>query len=106
MPKSSAESSLGTEDSPGADDLPTEFRRLRPRDLEALQRLRERGPLTIPQAYDCGHVDSESKGHGMNRLVAIGLVAFSGWDSDTDDGLWSVTAKGRQVGMPGSRQET
>ena len=79
------------------EEVAGDYRRLRGRDLEALCRLMERGPLTIPEAYDCGHVDSESKGHGMNRLVAVGLVVFYGWDTAADDGLWNITVKGRRA---------
>ncbi len=71
-------------------------RSLRPVDLEALQRLRDRGPLTIPQAYDCGHKENESTGHGMNRLVAAGYAVFCRWDDDLDDALWSITMRGRR----------
>jgi len=84
-------STLGTHEPPG------EHRRLRPRDLEALQRLRDLGPLTIPQAYDCGHADSETTGHGMNRQVASSCAVFCGWDSATDDGLWTITERGRRT---------
>lgn len=59
--------------------------------------MRNRGPLTIPEAYDCGHVNNESNGHGMNRLVAATLVVCSGWDHDQDDGLWSITAEGKRL---------
>lgn len=71
--------------------------RLRPCDREALQRLRDRGPLTIPQAYDCGHSHNETTGHGMNRLVAANLVVFHGWDPAADDALWVLTTKGKKT---------
>lgn len=74
-----------------------ELRRLRPRDLEALRRLRDHGPLTIPQAYDCGHADGESSGHGMNRLVAASLAVFQGWDADENDSLWVITRRGERA---------
>lgn len=70
--------------------------RLRPADLEALRRLRELGPLTIPQAYDCGHSLNETKGHGMNRLVAASLAVFHDWDATKDDALWVITSKGKK----------
>lgn len=73
------------------------YARLRPSDREALHRLRDRGPLTIPQAYDCGHSHNESTGHGMNRLVAANLAAFHGWDHGADDALWALTAKGKKA---------
>jgi hypothetical protein len=68
---------------------------LRSRDVEALSRLFDNGPLTIPQAYDCGLSDIETTGHGMNRLVAASLVAFSGWHSEDEDALWMITARGK-----------
>jgi len=71
--------------------------RFRPCDREALRRLRDRGPLTIPQAYDCGHSHNETTGHGMNRLVAANLAAFHGWDSGADDALWTLTNKGKKA---------
>jgi hypothetical protein len=80
-----------------------ELRRLRPRDLEALRRLQDHGPLTIPQAYDCGHADGESSGHGMNRLVAASLAVYQGWDADENDSLWVITrrgARGLRAGRP------
>jgi hypothetical protein len=75
---------------------PTPRSRLRPLDLEALRRLRDHGPLTIPQAYDCGHSLHESKGHGMNRLVAACFAVFHEWDAARDDALWSITSKGKK----------
>lgn len=72
-------------------------RHLRALDLEALRRLRDLGPLTIPQAYDCGHSLNEAKGHGMNRLVAAAFVLFNDWDAITDDSLWKITNRGRNV---------
>ena len=72
-------------------------RNLRPIDTEALQRLRDRGPLTIPQAYDCGHRDHEVTGHGMNRLVSAGYTVFCRWDADRNDALWMITQRGRKV---------
>lgn len=83
--------------SPASGKRSGEHRRLRPRDLEALRRLRDLGPLTIPQAYDCGHGDSETTGHGMNRLVATTLAVFHGWDAVDDDALWTITAQGRRA---------
>ena len=71
--------------------------RLRPCDREALHRLHDRGPLTIPQAYDCGHSHNETTGHGMNRLVAAHLAAFHGWDLRADDALWVLTSKGKMI---------
>ena len=68
--------------------------KLRPRDFEALCRLRDNGPLTIPQAYDCGHSNNETTGHGMNRLVAASLVAFCGWNKEDEDALWMITPRG------------
>ena len=65
---------------------------LRPTDVEALRRLRDRGPLTIPQAYDCGH-----NAHGMNRLVGAEYAFFSGWDPALDDALWNITKRGRSA---------
>jgi len=74
---------------------PSSHPRLRSQDVEALNRMFERGPLTIPQAYDCGHSDNESTGHGMNRLVAASLVTFSGWNQEDEDALWALTARGK-----------
>ncbi len=73
-----------------------EQRQLRPKDFEALRRLQNRGPLTIPEAYDCGHRDTEATGHGMNRLVAARYAVFDSWDADRDDGLWVITERGRE----------
>jgi hypothetical protein len=78
-------------------------RRLRARDFEALQRMLDLGPLTIPQAYDCGHVDNETTGHGMNRLVAASLVIFQGWNESENDALWMITEKGRKALANGLR---
>jgi hypothetical protein len=75
--------------------LASSGQRLRPCDREALHRMRDRGPLTIPQAYDCGHSHNETTGHGMNRLVAAQLAAFHGWDPRADDALWVLTNKGK-----------
>lgn len=72
-------------------------KRLRPCDLEALLRLRDQGPLTIPMAYDCGHSHNETNGHGMNRLVGATLAVFHDWDPVEDDALWAITSKGRRV---------
>lgn len=74
---------------------PSSQPRLRTQDVEALSRLFDRGPLTIPQAYDCGHSDNESTGHGMNRLVAASLVTFSGWNKEDEDALWMITGRGK-----------
>ena len=71
-------------------------RRLRPQDVEALRRLLDQGPITIPQAYDCGYTDNETTGHGMNRLVAAALAIFHGWNADDDDALWAITERGRR----------
>lgn len=70
---------------------------MRARDIEALRRLRVEGPLTIPQAYDCGHLDGESTGHGMNRLVAAALVAFHAWSDEDEDALWMITERGKSA---------
>ncbi len=72
-------------------------RRLRPRDIEALRRMLDDGPLTIPQAYDCGHAESESKGHGMNRLVAAALAVYCGWHQEDADALWMITERGKSA---------
>jgi len=74
---------------------PTAHPRLRPQDVEALSRLLANGPLTIPQAYDCGHSDNETTGHGMNRLVAASLATFSGWNQEDEDAMWMITARGK-----------
>jgi len=57
----------------------------------------ELGPLTIPQAYDCGHSTNETTGHGMNRLVAAALVSFHGWNQLDEDALWMITERGRRA---------
>jgi hypothetical protein len=51
--------------------------------------------LTIPRAYDCGHKDTETTGHGMNRLVAAGYAVYHRWDADEDDALWALTERGK-----------
>ena len=76
---------------------PSSHPRLRSQDVEALNRLLDHGPLTIPQAYDCGHSDNESTGHGMNRLVAASLATFSGWNAKDEDALWMITARGKDA---------
>lgn len=68
---------------------------MRPVDVDALRRLRDRGPLTIPEAYDCGHETVRGEGHGMHRLTSAGYVVFLGWDGDKNDGLWTITRRGR-----------
>ena len=78
----------------GTGGRPSQNRRLRPRDMEALRRMQDQGSLTIPQAYDCGHADGETSGHGMNRLVAASLVVFQGWDASEEDCLWGITPRG------------
>jgi hypothetical protein len=83
--------------SPAAGKRAGEHRKLRSRDLEALRRMQDHGPLTIPKAYDCGHGGSETTGHGMNRLVAATLAIFHGWDATEDDALWTITEEGRQA---------
>lgn len=72
-------------------------RRLRVQDVTALRRLLCKGPLTIPQAYDCGHTDNEVTGHGMNRLVAAALVVFHGWNTVDDDAVWIITERGKRA---------
>ncbi len=88
---------LETEPSRGAPSRARVHRRLRSRDIEALRRLLARGPLTIPQAYDCGHSHNETTGHGMNRLVAATLVTFYGWNNDDEDALWKITERGKKA---------
>lgn len=83
--------------SPRSGATPPRIKHLRAFDLEALRRLRDHGPLTIPQAYDCGHSLNETKGHGMNRLVAAAFVVFHDWDVARDDALWVITNKGKNV---------
>jgi hypothetical protein len=62
-----------------------------------MQRLQENGPLTIPDAYDCGHEINETRGHGMNRLVGAGLVFCAGWDPVQDDALWHLSSAGKRI---------
>jgi hypothetical protein len=88
---------LEAEPSRRHDDRARSHRRLRARDVEALRRLLDDGPLTIPQAYDCGHADNETTGHGMNRLVAAALVVFYGWNKADEDALWMITQRGRRA---------
>lgn len=85
---------LEAEPSHGPQERSRSHRRLRARDVEALRRLLG-GPLTIPQAYDCGHADNETTGHGMNRLVSASLVAFHSWSADEEDALWTITERGK-----------
>ena len=95
MKNSTALRPAGLEVSRKRHDEPTHVPRLRARDVEALSRLFDHGPLTIPQAYDCGHSNNETTGHGMNRLVAASLVVFAGWDARDEDALWTITARGK-----------
>lgn len=70
---------------------------MRPVDVEALRRLRDRGPLTIPEAYDCGHETRNSDGHGMHRLTSAGYVVFFDWDPAHDDVRWRLTKRGTEA---------
>jgi hypothetical protein len=31
----------------------------------------------------------------MHRLTSAGYVVFLGWDGDKNDGLWTITRRGR-----------
>ena len=97
MKKSMILKPLEAEPSRGSRSATRAHRRLRDRDIEALRRLLDDGPLTIPQAYDCGHADNETTGHGMNRLVAAALVNFSGWNKEDEDALWMITQQGKRA---------
>jgi hypothetical protein len=97
MKKSQSLKPLEIEPSRSAEERARSHRTLRSRDVEALRRLRDDGPLTIPQAYDCGHADNESTGHGMNRLVAASLVVFCGWNKEDEDAMWMITSRGKSA---------
>ena len=72
---------------------------MRAMDVEALRRLRDHGPLTIPEAYDCGYERGGGEGHGMHRLTSAGYAVYVDWDTDVNDCRWQITTRGRAALM-------